>query len=264
MNVPILALWATRPRTWCKCQHRLGVGTFATNHGQTGCSAVSTSKAARSMSVEHTQLCGWVQCGILYDTELRAKGFGGVACCIYHLGHTGVAPVTRSGTMLMRRYHCPRQPWTLRDWVPLLVCHLLRQPSQTHRSSVAHHWMPVQRAMSMKFSPPMTLLARRAMSVVAAAAAGIFLATVTSTRCSKPYTSCAHTGSCHPLAHASSQPSGKGRVKEHCRCCIAAATLGPSMTHRWSSNKLRQQRALQVIHSIWNDIPDIGRLPRCP
>ena len=54
------------------------------------------------------------------------------------------------------------------------------------------YWIPVQRAMSIKFSPPMTLLARRAISVVAEAAAGIFLATVTSTKCSKPYTSCKH------------------------------------------------------------------------
>lgn len=55
------------------------------------------------------------------------------------------------------------------------------------------HWIPVQRAMSIKFSPPMTLLARRAISVVAAAAAGTFLATVTSTRCSRPYTNCVQT-----------------------------------------------------------------------
>ena len=146
------------------------------------------------------------------------------------------------------------------------MCQLLRQPFQTHWSSVAHHWIPVQRAMSMKFSPPMTLLARRAMSVVAAAAAGIFLATVTSTRCSRPYTSCAQHrvlpsgSSCQP------QPPGngpnQGALQVTCNCSNHHVGLQHDL--QWSSRKFRQQKALQILLSMWNGIPGIGHLLRCP
>jgi hypothetical protein len=101
------------------------------------------------------------------------------------------------------------------------------------------HWIPVQRAMSMKFSPPMTLLARRAIRVVAAAAAGTFLATVTSTRCSRPYTNCMQT-----VQISSKQPA---RPYTNCIQTAQGSSQPASLAHRKECESL-QTSSFQVLY----------------
>ncbi len=60
----------------------------------------------------------------------------------------------------------------------------------------ARYWMPAQRAMSMKFSPPTTLLAKRSANDVPYAAAGMRRAIVRSTSRSRPNTACARSSCC--------------------------------------------------------------------
>ena len=120
-------------------------------------------------------------------------------------------------------------------------------PTQT----TCPHWMPAQRAMSIKFSPPTTLLAKRSAKDVPYATFGTRLAIVLSTRRSKPNTACPHANT--------SAPVGQPHVLRACSHtpCIKAMALSGDM-------RCRSRSCIRARGVLKSDLVGCGSIHECP